>query len=242
MIDNCQNLQPDNPKNKTIEILYKLEHVQKTFVSGTEQITVLKDINLTIHKGERIAILGSSGCGKSTLLHLMGTLDTPTRGKVFFTNKNLHTLSEKDKAVFRNQKLGFVFQFHHLLPELNVLENVALPGIIQGMKRKHVFSLAQEALTLVGMEHKLNASIPVLSGGEKQRVAIARAILLRPEVILGDEPTGNLDEENGEKIGKLLCTLNQEIGTTLIIVTHNLALANLMQKKYFLRTGHLYEN
>ncbi|WP_456324943.1 ABC transporter ATP-binding protein [Desulfonauticus submarinus] len=219
--------------------IYRLEHIEKVFLSGDDKVEVLKDITLEIDAGESVAIVGASGSGKSTLLHIMGALDYPTKGRIFFKNKNIGLFSEKQKACFRNQKIGFVFQFHHLLPEFSMLENVAMPGIIRGLSKNRIFSLAKEALSMVGLE-EFSRPVSVLSGGEKQRVAIARAIVLKPEVILADEPTGNLDEANGVKVGNLLCRLNKELGTTLVVVTHNHILASLMQKTYQLKLGELY--
>lgn len=224
-----------------MEKIYQLKNVGKEFISGKEKITILKDINLIINQGDSLAILGTSGSGKSTLLHLLGTLDIPSWGKILFKNRKLNDFSFKEKANFRNNSLGFIFQFHHLLPEFSVLENVAMPGIIKGLKKNKCFSLAKEALSLVGIEKLALNSVTTLSGGEKQRVAIARAILLRPEVILADEPTGNLDEKNAKVVGELLAKLNETLKTTLVVATHNLELARLMHKQFELHSGELHE-
>jgi len=220
--------------------LYKLKNLGKEVYSGKEKITILKNICLEIFPGDSLAILGTSGSGKSTLLHILGTLDEPSWGEIFFKDKELFKFSIEEKAFFRNRSLGFVFQFHHLLPEFSVLENVALPGIIQGLSKRESFSLAKEALSLVGVENLSSQSVTTLSGGERQRVAIARAISLNPEVILADEPTGNLDEKNGQLVGNLLVELNQKLKTTLVVVTHNLELARLMNKHYELHAGELH--
>ena len=191
--------------------LYKFEHVGNRF-SGPENLEIFKDINLSVEEGESLAIVGTSGSGKSTLLHLMGALDTPSSGKIFFDGRDMSEMRPDEKARFRNRTLGFVFQFHHLLPEFSALENVA-------------------------MESKVST----LSGGERQRVAIARAVLLRPRVLLADEPTGNLDENTGEQVSTLMRELNRELGMTLVIVTHNRELAATMNRSLELRAGTLYE-
>jgi len=219
---------------------YRLEKVSKNFISGQESLQVLKNINLKIKPGDSIAIIGASGSGKSTLLHLMGGLDKPSQGDIYFYDKKLSEFTETEKALFRNEQIGFVFQFHYLLPEFTVLENVAMPAIIKGLPLKRAFYLAKTSLQRVNFTY-FQRNVALLSGGEKQRVAIARAICLEPAVILADEPTGNLDQENGQKIGELLSFLNQELRTTLVVVTHNLDLANLMQVKYQLRAGELHE-
>jgi lipoprotein-releasing system ATP-binding protein len=201
---------------------------------------VLKNVDLTIARGESLAVLGSSGSGKTTLLHLLGTLDTVTSGKIFLNDVDLSTLGGRQRARLRNRDIGFVFQFHHLLPEFTTLENVAMPAFIAGKGRSEGLRLAKEALDMVDLGHRLEHKVTTLSGGERQRAAIARAILLRPRVLLADEPTGNLDEENGSRIGELLVSLNNELGMTFVVVTHNPALAGMMHRRMELRSGELY--
>ena len=204
--------------------LYKFEHVGKRF-SGPENLEIFKDINLSVEEGESLAIVGTSGSGKSTLLHLMGALDTPSSGKIFFDGRDMSEMRPDEKARFRNRTLGFVFQFHHLLPEFSALENVAMPALIGGACRADVLPDARTMLERVGLAHRVESKVSTLSGGERQRVAIARAVLLRPRVLLADEPTGNLDTENGKNIIDILKTLAREQGYCVIVVTHDLGIA-----------------
>jgi len=221
--------------------LYRLVGVEKVFSGPPEDIRVLRKIDLTIDKGESLAIVGASGSGKTTLLHLLGTLDEVSSGQIFLNNIDLSKLDGRQRAKLRNQDIGFVFQFHHLLPEFSTLENVAMPAFIAGKGRGEGLELAREALGMVGLEHRLEHKVTTLSGGERQRVAIARSILLRPKVLLADEPTGNLDKENGNMIGELLVSLNKELGMTFVVVTHNPDLANMMHRRVELRLGELYD-
>ncbi len=195
---------------------------------------------MTIDRGESLAVLGASGSGKTTLLHLLGTLDTASAGDIYLNGINLSSLGDRQRAELRNREIGFVFQFHHLLPEFSTLENVAMPAFIAGKGRSEGLKLAEEALDLVGLSHRLEYKVTTLSGGERQRAAIARAILLRPKVLLADEPTGNLDEESGARIGELLVSLNNELGMTFVVVTHNPNLAEMMHRRVELRSGELY--
>jgi lipoprotein-releasing system ATP-binding protein len=222
------------------EAIYRLVAVDKEFEGPSETVRVLRNVDLTIGRGESLAVLGSSGSGKTTLLHLLGTLDTATSGKIFLNDVDLSTLGGRQRARLRNREIGFVFQFHHLLPEFTTLENVAMPAFIAGMGRGEGIRLAKEALDMVGLTHRQEHKVTTLSGGERQRAAIARAILLRPKVLLADEPTGNLDEENGSRIGELLVSLNNELGMTFVVVTHNPALAGMMHRRMELRSGELY--
>ena len=222
------------------DALYRLVAVSKEFEGPTEPVRVLRKVDLTIESGESLAVLGASGSGKTTLLHILGTLDTVTSGEIFLNDVNLNKLGERQRAGLRNRDIGFVFQFHHLLPEFSTLENVAMPGIIAGKGRSESIRLAKEALGMVGLEHRMEHKVTTLSGGERQRAAIARAILLRPRVLLADEPTGNLDEESGSMIGDLLVSLNKELGMTFVVVTHNPDLAGLMHRRVELRLGELY--
>ena len=221
--------------------LYTLESVSKVYEGPAEQLTVLNNVSLTIGAGEAIAIVGASGTGKSTLLHLLGTLDTPTHGDVWFEHHKLSSLSHDGKAILRNRHIGFVFQFHHLLPEFTTAENVAMQAIIGGMGKRKAMDLAATALAAVGLAGRETQRVTTLSGGERQRAAIARAILLRPKVLLADEPTGNLDEKIGAGVTRLLLDLNRDLGMTLVVVTHNREMAALMGRRLELRGGELYD-
>ena len=214
--------------------LYEFQHVVKTYGEGERKLVILNDVSITVHRGEQLAIVGASGSGKSTLLHLMGALDTPTSGKVIFDGQDLFSLTPDEQARFRNRTCGYVFQFHHLLPEFTAEENVAMPGIIAGQSRDDCLSRAREMLGMVGLADKHEARVNTLSGGESQRVAIARAISQHPKVLLADEPTGNLDEKNGAQVSALL-------GMTMVVVTHNVALAAGLDRSLELRSGQLYE-
>ncbi|MEF2229976.1 MAG: ABC transporter ATP-binding protein [Pseudodesulfovibrio sp.] len=222
------------------DALYQLVAVSKEFAGPTEPVRVLRKIDLTIEAGESLAVLGASGSGKTTLLHILGTLDTATSGQIYMNGVNLSGLGDRTRAELRNRSIGFVFQFHHLLPEFSTLENVAMPAIIAGKGWSEGIRLAREALDMVDLGHRLEHKVTTLSGGERQRAAIARAILLRPRVLLADEPTGNLDEENGTMIGRLLASLNRELGMTFVVVTHNPDLAAMMHRRVELRLGELY--
>jgi len=206
-------------------------------------VEVLKGLDLTFSQGEKAAIVGASGVGKTTLLHVLGTLDRPTAGKVLYEGKDIYTLNEKDLAFFRNREIGFVFQFHHLLPEFNALENTMMPCLIQGLSKKEAAFRAEAILTLVGLKERLSHKPGELSGGEQQRVAVARALVLEPKVLLADEPTGNLDTKTGDSVFDLLQELNHIKGVTLIVVTHNLKLAENMARQIQLVDGKaLIEN
>ena len=198
---------------------------------------VLKGVDLTFSRGEKAAIVGASGVGKTTLLHVLGTLDRPTTGKVLFEGKDIYALNEKDLAFFRNREIGFVFQFHHLLPEFSALENTMMPCLIQGIPKEESISRAEAILTLVGLEERFSHKPGELSGGEQQRVAVARALVLEPKALLADEPTGNLDTKTGESVFDLLQELNRIKGVTLIVVTHNLKLAEKMSRQIQLIDG-----
>lgn len=222
------------------ERLYELTNVGKSFAGPTEEVEVLTRVDLTVLRGESLAILGASGSGKSTLLHILGTLDTPSTGTVLFGGRDMSLLDDRQRAQVRGRDIGFVFQFHHLLPEFNTLENVAMPGIIAGQGREESLALAEEAIDQVGLAQRKDFKVTTLSGGERQRAAIARSILLRPKVLLADEPTGNLDERTGKNIGDLLVSLNRDLGMTFVVVTHNVELAGAMGRRLELRSGELY--
>ncbi|RRD71249.1 MULTISPECIES: ABC transporter ATP-binding protein [unclassified Desulfovibrio] len=221
--------------------LYQFVGVSKKFSMPGGELEVLKDLHLVVREGESLAIVGASGSGKSTLLHLMGALDTPTTGKVCFEGQDMALMSPDMQAAFRNRTLGFVFQFHHLLPEFSALENVAMPAVIGGENLAEVLPRARDILERVGLGARAESKTATLSGGERQRIAIARAVLLRPRVLLADEPTGNLDEKSGEGVGTLMKELNRELGMTLVVVTHNRDLAAGMDRILELKAGTLYE-
>jgi lipoprotein-releasing system ATP-binding protein len=195
--------------------------LHKSFPMGEQSLAVLKGIDLTIQRGELIAVVGASGAGKSTLLHILGLLDRPTKGTVLFEGQDLFRLAEPAQAEFRNRRIGFVFQFHHLLPEFTALENACMPALIQRREPDEVQREAVAILNEVGLGARLHHKPGELSGGEQQRVAVARALLQRPDLVLADEPTGNLDTHTGEALFNLMRELNKARGTTFVIVTHN---------------------
>lgn len=219
--------------------LLQAQHVAKTYQDGAASISVLSNVNLNLQVAEKIAIVGPSGSGKSTLLHLLGGLDFPSSGHIVVNGKNWSGMSEPERCLWRNENLGFVYQFHHLLPELSALENVMLPLLLQKIAQKKVRERAKNLLELMGLGHRLAHRPHQLSGGERQRVAIARAMVTQPKCILADEPTGNLDQKTARHILELWHQLNHEFKTALVIVTHDLELAQQMNKIYQLNAGQL---
>jgi lipoprotein-releasing system ATP-binding protein len=213
----------------------------KIFENGAQTIELFRDIELVIRRGERIAIVGSSGVGKSTLLNILGTLEKPTEGKVLYGGEDIFLGGERELANFRNRNIGFVFQFHCLLPEFNALENVMMPGLISGLSKMEARGRAEELLDRLGLSGRLKHRIGELSGGEQQRVAVARALLLRPRLFLADEPSGNLDSRTGRTLHELLVSLNETLGLTMVIVTHNQELASMMHRVLRLKDSHLKE-
>jgi len=211
----------------------------KVYGTGLQSIEIFRDLDLVIRGGERIAIVGASGAGKTTLLHILGTVDRPTHGKVLYGGQDVFLWNENELAQFRNRHIGFVFQFHYLLPEFNALENVMMPGLIADMPKKEVRDKASAFLEKLGLAHRLNHRIGELSGGEQQRVAVARALVLNPSIFLADEPSGNLDSRTGRKLHELLVSLNEELGLTMVIVTHNSELASMMHRTLQLVDGQL---
>jgi lipoprotein-releasing system ATP-binding protein len=220
------------------EPLIRAEGLCKVYGDG-QPIVVLNQLDLEVRAGEMVAIVGQSGVGKSTLLHILGTLDRPTSGRVSFAGRDLFALDEHEQAAFRNREIGFVFQFHHLLPDFSAVENVMMPALIQGMRRQQAYERAAALLERVGLKDRLEHRPGQLSGGELQRVAIARAVVLAPRAVLADEPTGNLDPSTAAGVHELLLELNREQGVTFVLVTHNEELARLADRALHLVHGRL---
>jgi lipoprotein-releasing system ATP-binding protein len=223
------------------EPLVRVSGLHKSFQTGDGKIEVLRGIDFEIQPGECLAIVGSSGVGKSTLLHILGALDHPTTGTVEFRGENLFANSSDELAQFRSDSLGFIFQFHHLLPEFNALENVMMPGLIRGLGFDEMRERAEKMISEVGLLHRLRHPVGKLSGGERQRVAVARALVLDPPVVLADEPTGNLDPATGEQIAELLLGMNRTRGTALVIVTHSASMAKHLGRTLLLKDRTLRE-
>lgn len=202
-----------------------VRNLVKNYGDRTRNIEVLKGVDLDLEKGEMIAIIGASGTGKSTLLHLLGALDRPTDGTLLYKGDNVYDLTDLQLAEFRNKTIGFVFQFHHLLPEFTALENAIMPGMIRGNNKSKLMDQGKELLVKVGLEKRFDHKIGELSGGEQQRVALARAIIMKPALLLADEPTGNLDPKTGDKVFELIQEMNQDFDLTTVMVTHNHQLA-----------------
>ena len=222
-----------------MKTLLRVESLVKTFSLERRDIEVLRNLSFEIHEGERVAIVGSSGAGKSTLLHLLGVLDLPTSGEIYFKDEALSQKSSEELARFRNKHLGFIFQFHHLLRELSALENVMIPALISRTPHGQAKRRAAELLERVGLSHRTDHRPSELSGGEQQRVSLARALMNRPPLLLADEPTGNLDSNTSAEIHKLLHELNEHEGTALVIVTHNQQLASSMPRQLEIFNGEL---
>ena len=235
--------------NGAREILMAMESISKGFnIAGTRgdmgkgedtRLEILNNVNFNIYKGDTIAIVGNSGIGKSTLLHIIGTLDKPDKGKIFFMGKELFSMGDEKLAFFRNTKIGFVFQFHHLLQGFTATENVMIPCMLNKKKKQEARESAKAVLSRVGLGQRLFCRIEELSGGEQQRVALARALVTNPAMLLADEPTGNLDQKNTDEVHELLMDLNKELGMTMVVVTHNAGLADLMEKKVTIDKGRV---
>jgi len=223
------------------EVLLEAVGVGRFFPTGDGVVEVLRRVDLRIHAGERVAILGASGVGKSTLLHILGTLDRPSEGRVLLRGEDLALRDPRSLARFRNESLGFVFQFHHLLPEFNAVENVMMPGLVGGRSAAAMRTRAAALLGEVGLDHRLEHPVGKLSGGERQRVAVARALVLEPAVVLADEPTGNLDPRTGDQVLDLLLEMNRVHGTALVVVTHSPDLAERLGRRTELVEGVLEE-
>ena len=217
----------------------KISNLHKRYLQGSNAIHILRGIDVDIERGERVAITGLSGSGKSTLLHLLGGLDTPDEGAIAINGKNINELGEAEQCALRNSALGFVYQFHHLLSECSAEENVAMPLLIGGEKKAAAMKMARDMLASVGLTQRAEHKPSQLSGGERQRVAIARALVTRPQCVLADEPTGNLDEETAEQVNELMVGLSTALNISFVIVTHNLDLAARMDRQYRLHNGLL---
>ena len=217
--------------------LVSVQNVTKTFQHEGRSLEVLKGIDLDIASGEMVTIVGPSGAGKSTLLHLIGTLDLPTEGRILYDGQDVTRLGSSDLAEFRNRSIGFVFQFHHLLPEFTALENVMMPGLIQGRRRFE--TRAKQLLDEVGLSERLTHRPGELSGGEQQRVALARALLMEPKLVLADEPTGNLDSQTSASVHSLFFDLNRRHGITFLIVTHSRDFADMMPRRVSMKDGRI---
>ncbi|MBU1745559.1 MAG: ABC transporter ATP-binding protein [Proteobacteria bacterium] len=220
--------------------MIQINNLQKTFIKDSHRIEVLKGLDFEIAEGQSLAVVGVSGAGKSTLIHIIGTLDHPTSGAVLFDGVDVFTWPEKRLSAFRNRKIGFVFQFHNLLPEFTALENAMMPALIQRIPKLESIRRAEAILGEVGLGDRMTHKPGELSGGEQQRVALARALILEPEILLADEPTGNLDTETGKRIEDMLISLNRTKRITLIVVTHNPSLADRMSHRIGLRDGRIY--
>ena len=220
-------------------LLLQCDQLCKRYQEGNLQTDVLRNVSFTLQPGEMTAIVGSSGSGKSTLLHLLGGLDSPTSGDVLFKGQSLNQMSSSAKAELRNRELGFIYQFHHLLPDFTALENVAMPLLIGKKNSSEALQRATEMLAAVGLDKRASHRPSELSGGERQRVAIARALVNRPSLVMADEPTGNLDARNADAIFQLLGELNQMQGTAFLVVTHDLALAKRLNRQMEMRDGQL---
>jgi lipoprotein-releasing system ATP-binding protein len=224
------------------DVLLRVRDLRKSFLTERTRIDVLNGIDLSVAEGDTIALVGASGAGKSTLLHVIGTLDRPTSGEVLFRGNDVFTMGNGELASFRNRSIGFVFQFHHLLPEFTALENVMMPALIGGAAKDEALESAAGLLKDVGLSHRLTHKPGELSGGEQQRVAIARALVMSPALLMADEPTGNLDRNTSEEVHDLLSGIQERTGLTLIIVTHNERLADRMGKTIRLVDGRIQEN
>ena len=217
----------------------EVQNLYRCFQNTGAPIEILRDVNLSLGEGETLAIVGASGIGKSTFLHILGTLDRPDRGKLYFQGEDVLLFDNSRLARFRNKSVGFMFQFHHLLPEFSALENASMPALINGYPREKAKEAAETILVRVGLQDRLHHRVGKLSGGEQQRVALARALVMRPRILLADEPTGNLDTRNSDHVHELLLELNQEFSMTLVAVTHNSKLAALMSRRVTIADGKL---
>ena len=230
-----------NDNNNTQAPIISCHKLCKVFSEADIKVQVLNNAELSVMRGELVAIIGASGSGKSTLLHLLGGLDKPTSGHVMVAGQNISELSERAKSRMRNQNLGFVYQFHHLLPEFTALENVCMPLLIRGLKPKEAISKAEDFIERVGLTDRRIHRVGELSGGERQRIALARALVTEPKCVLADEPTGNLDHKTADHVFELMLRLNKELSTSFVVVTHNEALAAQMDRTLVLENGSLVQ-
>jgi lipoprotein-releasing system ATP-binding protein len=230
----------DSPEARTAPLV-RVAGLCKWFSSSGSRLEILKGVELTMEVGETLAVVGASGIGKSTLLHIIGTLERPDAGHVFFEDRDIFAHSDDRLAKLRNRRIGFVFQFHHLLPEFSALENAMMPAMIGGVDRKQASAEAEGILARVGLADRLRHRVGELSGGEQQRVALARALVRNPPLLLADEPTGNLDRKNSAQVHELLMELNEEFGMTVVVVTHNPDLAAMLDRQMTIVEGRLVD-
>jgi lipoprotein-releasing system ATP-binding protein len=228
----------DNDSGQAANLI-TVRRLSKSFTNGGASIDILTDLDFDLSIGESVAIVGASGIGKSTLLHIVGTLDRPDSGELLFKGDDVFSYDDLKLARFRNKSVGFVFQFHHLLPEFSAIENAMMPSLINGTSKHRAMQAAEEILVRVGLKDRLHYRVGKLSGGEQQRVALARALVLKPAILLADEPTGNLDRSNSEHVHSLLMELNQEFSMALVVVTHNMELASFMSRRVTIVNGRL---
>ncbi len=244
-MDNSESLEKSRPPGQTgrqqvqAANWISAKDLVKSFRNGGVSIDVLKGVQLDLSIGESVAIVGASGIGKSTLLHILGTLDRPDSGNLQFKGEDVFQYNDVKLAQFRNKTIGFVFQFHHLLPEFSALENAMMPALISGLSKPEAAAAAEEILIRVRLQDRLHHRVGKLSGGEQQRVALARALVLKPAILLADEPTGNLDNTNSDQVHQLIMELNQELSMTLVVVTHNMELASYMSRRVTITAGQL---
>jgi len=233
---NSARKQPCSKKRCEVSEI-RTENLSKSYKQGSRRVEALKGIDIVFETGEVAAIVGPSGAGKTTLIHILGTIDRPSGGRVLYDGRDVFAARARDLAGFRNRTVGFVFQFHHLLPEFTALENTMMPALIQGIRRQDAEGRAEEILEEVGLRDRMTHKPGELSGGEQQRVAVARSLILEPRVLLADEPTGNLDRDTGEGVYQVLLQMNREKGITLIIVTHNEEIASRLPRRVRLVDG-----
>jgi lipoprotein-releasing system ATP-binding protein len=230
----------DKSSSPSSPISLEARDINKSYIDGSRRIEVLKGVNMQLSRGEMVAVVGASGTGKTTLLHILGTLDRPSGGSLYYNQEDLFAKDDAALSTFRNRTIGFVFQFHHLLPEFTALENVMMPGLIAGRARDELTDCARDILTRVGLEDRVGHKVGELSGGEQQRVALARAVVMKPTLLLADEPTGNLDTKTGLKVFRLLQEMSTVFSLTAVMVTHNMELAGEMDRCFTLADGTLH--